>query len=106
MKKIKVKGGLNIPLHGSVDNLSNLEEIRPKFNAVLSEDYFGLKPKILVKEGDVVEQASPLFEDKTNPEFNVRSPVAGKVHSINRGEKRPLVSIIIEATPNDEPKSC
>ena len=106
MKKIKVKGGLNIPLHGSVDNLSNLEEIRPKFNAVLSDDYFGLKPKILVKEGDVVDQASPLFEDKTNPGFNVRSPVAGKVHSINRGEKRALVSIIIEASPNDGSKSC
>ena len=49
MKKIKVKGGLNIPLH-TVDNLSNLEEIRPKFNAVLSEDYFGLKPKYSLKK--------------------------------------------------------
>ena len=53
----------------------------------------------------MVDQASPLFEDKTNPGFNVRSPVAGKDHSINRWEKRALVSIIIEATPNDESKS-
>jgi len=50
MKKIKMKGGLDVPLHGSVRN-NNLDTIDPQFSAVIAEDYFGLKPKILVKEG-------------------------------------------------------
>lgn len=103
MKKIKVKRGLDIPLHGSVNNLTNLEEAKTKFSAVLSEDYFGLKPKILVREGDEVEQGSPLFEDKTNPGFYVRAPQSGRVHSVNRGDKRALVSIIIESNKDTTP---
>ena len=61
-----MKGGLNVPLHGSVNNF-NIDSIDTKFSAVLSDDYFGLKPKILIREGDTVNQGDPLFEDKTNP---------------------------------------
>ena len=46
-----MKGGLDVPLHGSVRN-NNLDVIDPQFSAVIAEDYFGLKPKILVKEGE------------------------------------------------------
>ena len=53
MKKIKMKGGLDVPLHGSVRN-TNLDVIDPQFSAVIAEDYFGLKPKILVKEGEEI----------------------------------------------------
>ena len=101
MKKVKMKGGLNVPLHGSVNNL-NIDSINTKFSAVLSDDYFGLKPKILIREGDTVSQGDPLIEDKTNPDFYVRSPVTGVVESINRAEKRALVSVIIKRT-NDDP---
>ena len=41
MKKIKMKGGLDVPLHGSVRN-NNLDTIDPQFSAVIAEDYFGL----------------------------------------------------------------
>ena len=56
MRKIKVKRGLEIPLHGSVENIENIDQISPKFLSVLREDYFGLKPKILIKEGEKVLQ--------------------------------------------------
>ena len=96
MRKIKIKGGLEIPLYGSVENIENIEQITPKFLSILPEDYFGLKPKILVKEGEKVLQGQPILEDKTNEGFFVRSPISGQVNSINRGEKRALVSIIIQ----------
>ena len=100
MKKIKMKGGLDLPLHGSVKN-NNLDTIYTKFSAVLADDYFGLKPKILVREGDHVLKGAPLLEDKTNPGFTVNSPVNGIIQEINRGEKRALVSIVINKTNDD-----
>ena len=100
MKKIKMKGGLDVPLHGSVKN-NNLDTIYTKFSAVLADDYFGLKPKILVREGDHVLKGAPLLEDKTNPGFTVNSPVNGIIQEINRGEKRALVSIVINKTNDD-----
>ena len=101
MRKIKVKRGLEIPLHGSVKNIENIDQISPKFLSVLPEDYFGLKPKILIKEGEKVLQGQPILEDKTNEGFYVRSPVSGEINSINRGEKRALVSIIIKRQTED-----
>ena len=95
MKKIKVRRGLNIPLHGSVKN-KEFDHVIPKFVGILADDYFSLKPKFFVKEGDAVAKGAPIFEDKTNPGFFVRSPVNGNVNSINRGEKRALVSVILE----------
>ena len=95
-----MKGGLDVPLHGSVKN-NNLDTIYTKFSAVLADDYFGLKPKILVREGDHVLKGAPLLEDKTNPGFTVNSPVNGVLHEINRGEKRALVSIVINKTNDD-----
>ena len=100
MKKIKMKGGLDVPLHGSVKN-NKLDKVYTKFSAVLADDYFGLKPKILVREGDHVLKGAPLLEDKTNPGFTVNSPVNGVIHEINRGEKRALVSIVINKTNDD-----
>ena len=95
-----MKGGLDVPLHGSVKN-NKLDKVYTKFTAVLADDYFGLKPKILVREGDHVLKGAPLLEDKTNPGFTVNSPVNGVIHEINRGEKRALVSIVINKTNDD-----
>lgn len=95
-----MKGGLDVPLHGSVKN-NNLDTNYTQFSAVLADDYFGLKPKILVREGDLVSKGDPLFEDKTNLGFTVNSPVNGEIHEINRGEKRALVSIVINKTNDD-----
>ena len=100
MKKIKMKGGLDVPLHGSVKN-NSLDTNYTQFSAVLADDYFGLKPKILVREGDLVSKGDPLLEDKTNPGFTVNSPVNGEIQEINRGEKRALVSIVINKTNDD-----
>ena len=100
MKKIKMKGGLDVPLHGSVKNV-NLDTNYTQFSGVLADDYFGLKPKILVREGDLVSKGDPLLEDKTNPGFTVNSPVNGEIQEINRGEKRALVSIVVNKTNDD-----
>ena len=53
MKEIKLKGGLKVPLFGSVEKFI-VEDLEPKFIGIISEDYFGLKPKFLVSEADQV----------------------------------------------------
>jgi Na+-transporting NADH:ubiquinone oxidoreductase subunit A len=95
MKEIKLKGGLNVPLFGSVEKFI-AEDLEPKFIGILSEDYFGLKPKILLSEGDQVKVGQPVIEDKTNLGSKVVSPISGVISSVNRGEKRTLISVEIE----------
>ncbi len=96
----KLKKGLTLPLRGAPD--TRIDSANPVSSvAVLGQDYIGLKPTMLVKEGDHVSLGSPLFEDKKNPGVLVTSPGAGTVTAINRGSKRALISVEI-AIDEDE----
>lgn len=91
----KLKKGLTLPLRGQPD--ARIDTASPITSvAVLGQDYIGLKPTMLVQEGDVVKSGTPLFEDKKNPGVIVTSPGAGRVAAINRGAKRALVSVEVE----------
>ncbi|MFT4634364.1 MAG: Na+-transporting NADH:ubiquinone oxidoreductase subunit A [Arenicella sp.] len=91
----KIKKGLDIPLKGRPDQ--RIDVANPVSRAaVLGSDYIGLKPTMLVKEGDAVKAGSPLFEDKKNPGVIITSPAAGTVSAINRGAKRTLISVVID----------
>jgi Na+-transporting NADH:ubiquinone oxidoreductase subunit A len=91
----KIKKGLDIPLRGRpnerIDTANEISSV-----AVLGGDYAGLKPTMLVKQGDVVKEGTPLFEDKKSPGVVITSPAAGIVAEINRGAKRTLVSVVIK----------
>ncbi len=76
----------------------------PASYAICPEDYSHFTPKLLVKTDDRVEAGSPLFFDKTRPELVVTSPVSGQISSINRGEKRKIVSIVIAPDKETEYK--
>ena len=98
---IKIKKGLNIPINGEP-----AEEINDSKNsrsvAVLGDDYVGMKPTMLVEEGDEVRLGQALFEDKKNPGVIFTSPAGGKVESINRGDRRALQSVVIEIAKDEE----
>jgi Na+-transporting NADH:ubiquinone oxidoreductase subunit A len=63
--------------------------------AVLGADYIGLKPRLLVAEGDPVGAGAPILTHKDTPEIKVTSPVSGRVVAINRGAQRRLISVEI-----------
>jgi Na+-transporting NADH:ubiquinone oxidoreductase subunit A len=92
---IKIKRGLDLPIAGSptqsIENASNVSTV-----AVLGPDYVGLKPTMMVREGDSVKRGQKLFEDKKNPGVFFTAPAAGVVKEINRGAKRALLSVVIE----------
>ncbi|GAA6138488.1 Na(+)-translocating NADH-quinone reductase subunit A [Arenicella sp. 4NH20-0111] len=96
----KVKKGLDIPLRGRPDErIDAAAEVSSV--GVLGEDYVGLKPTMLVREGDTVKRGTPLFEDKKNPGVLIVSPAAGTVSAINRGAKRALVSVVVDVKGDD-----
>ncbi len=98
---IKIKKGLNIPINGKP-----AEEINDSKNsrsvAILGDDYIGMKPTMLVEEGDEVRLGQALFEDKKNPGVIFTSPAGGKIESINRGDRRALQSVVIEIAKDEE----
>lgn len=93
---IKIKKGLDINLKGKAKNIV-LKPLKSKLYCINPDDFIGLVPKILIKIGDKVQAGTALICDKKHSSVKVVSPVSGEVVEINRGEKRKLLSIIIEA---------
>lgn len=96
-----IKKGLDLPITGSPEQKIS-EGNRISSVALLGSDYVGLKPKMAVAEGDKVKLGQVLFTDKQNPGVNFTSPGAGIVKFINRGEKRALISVVIELDGNQK----
>ncbi len=90
-----IKKGLDVPITGAPKQVIS-DGNKVKTVAVLGADYVGMKPTMMVAEGDTVKLGQILFTDKKNPGVNFTAPGAGTVKSINRGEKRVLQSVVIE----------
>jgi len=98
-KTIKLRKGLDIRLKGRAEQ-QWLNVPSSLLYGVCPQDFIGLIPKPLLKEGDEVKAGTPLFYHKDIPEIVVSSPVSGKLSQIKRGEKRKILAFIIE--PNGE----
>ncbi len=90
-----IKKGLDLPITGGpkqiIEDGNKVHSV-----AILGMDYVGMKPTMMVSEGDTVKLGQILFTDKKNPGVNFTSPGAGVVKSIHRGAKRALQSVVIE----------
>ena len=96
-----IKKGLDLPLAGAP--AQSITDANPTSSvAVLGNDYLGMKPTMLVEEGQSVKLGQPLFSDKKNPGVHFTSPASGTVKSIKRGAKRILQAVIIELDGDDE----
>jgi Na+-transporting NADH:ubiquinone oxidoreductase subunit A len=98
-----IKKGLDLPITGEPEQI--IEDGNTVNSvAILGIDYVGIKPTMMVSEGDTVELGQALFTDKKNPEVNFTAPGAGVIKSINRGEKRALQSVVIELNGSAQKK--
>lgn len=93
--QFSIKKGLDLPITGEPEQVIE-DGNKVKSVAVLGIDYVGVRPTMLVAEGDEVKLGQVLFTDKKNPGVNFTSPGAGVVKAINRGEKRVLQSVVID----------
>ena len=95
-----IKKGLNLPIKGQpkqvVQDGASVGRV-----AVIADDYPFMKAKMLVAEGDIVRRGQRLFEDRKNTGVFFTAPGAGKVTAVNRGDKRALVSVVIELSENE-----
>jgi len=92
---IKLKRGFNIKLKGKAACKTEILET-PAFVGVKPTDFHGLTPKLSVKPGDFVKTGDALFFDKYHPEVIFTAPLGGKVHAVNRGERRRILEVVIE----------
>jgi len=98
---IKINKGLDLPIAGAPEQtISDGAAVRTV--ALLGQDYVGMKPTMLVKEGDRVKLGQAIFADKKTEGVQYTSPGAGTVKAVNRGERRVLQSVVIELDDQEE----
>ena len=98
---IKLCKGLNIHLQGKAEK----KLIQLKSNgsyALVPDDFEGVTPKVVVKEGEKVKAGDALFVNKQYPEVKFASPVSGTVREVVRGERRKVLSIKVDADAQQE----
>ncbi len=98
---IKIKQGLDLPITGtpeqSISQASAVTEV-----AVVGPDYVGMKPTMVVKEGDRVKKGQVLFTDKKTAGVQYTAPASGVVKAINRGDRRVFLSVVVAVEGNEE----
>ena len=95
-KVIKLRKGLNINLKGKAEAKVIAIDASDVYGLV-PDAFVGVKPKLVAKEGDVVKAGDALFVDKLHPEVKFVSPVSGKVTSVERGDRRKILSVQVTA---------
>ena len=98
---IKLRKGLNINLKGkAADEVVAVKE--PGFYAISPIDFTGITPKVVVKEQEYVMAGGPLFVDKNHPEVKFVSPVSGVVTCVERGARRKVMNITVQAAEEQD----
>jgi Na+-transporting NADH:ubiquinone oxidoreductase subunit A len=98
---IKLRKGLDISLKGKAVE----QKIQLKSNGkygLVPDDFEGVTPKVVVREGDHVKAGDALFVNKQFPEVRFASPVSGKVTAVERGERRKVLCVKVEADARQE----
>lgn len=97
----KARKGLDLPILGQpAPTLA--EAAAPRRVAVLGHDHVGLRPRMLVREGDRVRLGEALFEDRSREGVWFTAPASGTVQAVHRGPKRVFESLVIDV---DETRS-
>lgn len=94
---VKLRKGLDIRLKGTAAKQKT--QISPAYEevALLPQDFVGVTPKPVVREGDVVKAGDTLFVNKASQEVGFSSPVSGTVAAIVRGERRKVLRVVVKA---------
>ena len=95
-KLIKLRKGLDVNLKGKAA-LETVSVKCPGEYALVPDDFTGMKPKVVVSEGDTVLAGDALFVDKKHPEVKFVSPVSGTVTLVERGDRRKLLSVRVKS---------
>ena len=97
----RIYKGLDIRIAGKPEpTLRDAPE--PQQVAVLTGDFLGIKPKLLVREGDRVRTGDPVFLDKNDRSTCFLSPATGRVSQVLLGKRRALRRVEITLEGEEE----
>ena len=92
---IKLSKGLDIKIDGkAVEKISKIQPSR--VIEIIPDHFHGITPKVTVKEGEAIKAGTPLFYNKNYESMKFVSPVSGSIREIKRGERRKVMSILID----------
>ncbi|SDE05387.1 Na+-transporting NADH:ubiquinone oxidoreductase subunit A [Pricia antarctica] len=100
-KDIKITKGLDINLVGAAEQNTS-KAVLSNVYAINLNDFHGLNPKMLLKEGGEVKAGEALFYDKNKEDMKFVSPVSGELVEIERGARRRILSLRILADKEQE----
>jgi Na+-transporting NADH:ubiquinone oxidoreductase subunit A len=92
---------LNINLVGAAEQTTS-KAVLSNVYALNLDDFHGITPKMLVKQGEEVKAGEPLFYNKNKEEMHFVSPVSGELVEIVRGARRRILTLKILADKNQE----
>jgi len=95
-KDIRIKKGLNINLVGAAEQ-STSQAVSSNIYAINLNDFHGVTPKMMLKEGAEVKAGEPIFYNKNKEDMLFVSPVSGELVEIVRGARRRILTIKILA---------
>ena len=98
---IKLRKGLDIKLEGAAIE-TKVEIGKAKEYALQPDDFTGVVPKVVVREGDRVKAGEPLFVDKNCPDVRFASPISGEVTEVVRGDRRKVLCVKVKADAEQE----
>ena len=101
VKNIKINKGISLKLKGE-PRLVYAEAPKVDKVAYVLDDFYGIIPKMLVRENDKVKIGSPLFCSKDNRDILFTSNVSGTVSQIRRGAKRRILEVVISNDKEDK----
>lgn len=93
---IKLRKGLNVNLKGRAAETKLPLKMSEEY-ALVPDDFIGVTPKVIVREGDVVKAGDALFVNKNCPDVKFASPVSGTITAIERGERRKVLCVKVKA---------
>lgn len=95
-KDIRIKKGLNINLVGAAEQTTS-KAVLSNVYALNLDDFHGITPKMLVKQGEEVKAGEPLFYNKNKEEMHFVSPVSGELVEVVRGARRRILTLKVLA---------
>jgi Na+-transporting NADH:ubiquinone oxidoreductase subunit A len=102
-KDIRIKKGLDIKLIGIAEKATTNVSLSGVY-AIKPEDFHGITPKLVAKEGAKVKAGDTLFYSKSDERILFPSPVSGEVIEVVRGARRKVLAIKIAADSTQEYK--
>lgn len=95
-KDIRIRKGLDLKLIGAAEKKISTTKVSTEYGLV-PDDLHGIIPRLIKREGDKVQSGEAVYHAKHDERIIIPSPVSGTIKSIVRGDKRKILSILIQS---------